>query len=393
MEQECHRIRYSEMVVKGLVRMVRRRVGGGYFTILTPPEGAARTKRVAFRSPLRPRRRRLPRAEVPARPAGVPGDLPATTARRQRLRAARAGLRAAAAARPGTVLVRGGGIVASRVLQRLIDDRDARGLSRPRSCTSSARTSTARTARTPWMRRPAATAGRTRASTTRSRCGAGSSRRSMRKLEGQDRAALYKVIGGTNTPEAPAAGRRRWRRGRAGGLVPGASRARSTTVEPGPRRHRPGAAEDRDAGPPERQVTTSSTAPGSRPTSPSTGCSPICWTTAAPAATRSAGWTSSATSRCGAPRSGDGRAVRVRHGHAGWLLPGRRHLPRPADRRAGDHRRPRRPGLLQERSARSVRSASGAVGPRPKGSEEATRAAHAVRTHPDPDLPAAWSSA
>jgi hypothetical protein len=30
--------------------MVRRRIGGGYFTILTPPEGATRTKRVAFRS-------------------------------------------------------------------------------------------------------------------------------------------------------------------------------------------------------------------------------------------------------------------------------------------------------------------------------------------------------
>ena len=50
MEQEHHRIRYPEMVVKGQVRMVRRRMGGGYFTILTPPAGAAHTKRVAFRS-------------------------------------------------------------------------------------------------------------------------------------------------------------------------------------------------------------------------------------------------------------------------------------------------------------------------------------------------------
>ena len=38
------------MLAKGLVRMVRRRYGGGYFTILTPPEGATATKRVAFRS-------------------------------------------------------------------------------------------------------------------------------------------------------------------------------------------------------------------------------------------------------------------------------------------------------------------------------------------------------
>ena len=41
MEKEMYRIRYQEMVVHGQVRMVRRRVGGGYFTILTPPEGAA----------------------------------------------------------------------------------------------------------------------------------------------------------------------------------------------------------------------------------------------------------------------------------------------------------------------------------------------------------------
>ena len=62
MEQEYHRIRYPEMVVKGQVRMVRRRMGGGYFTILTPPAGATRTKRVAYRSRVRARRRRLSRA-------------------------------------------------------------------------------------------------------------------------------------------------------------------------------------------------------------------------------------------------------------------------------------------------------------------------------------------
>ena len=38
------------MLVKGQVRMVRRRVGGGYFTVVTPPEGASPTKRVVFRS-------------------------------------------------------------------------------------------------------------------------------------------------------------------------------------------------------------------------------------------------------------------------------------------------------------------------------------------------------
>ena len=50
MEREASRIRYNDMLAKGLVRIVRRRYGGGYFSILTPPEGVAGTKRVAFRS-------------------------------------------------------------------------------------------------------------------------------------------------------------------------------------------------------------------------------------------------------------------------------------------------------------------------------------------------------
>ena len=79
LEREANRIRYTEMLVKGLVRMVRRRDGGGYFTILTPPEGASATKRVAYRSQLRAPRRRLPGAEVPARPAGVPRPSTTTT--------------------------------------------------------------------------------------------------------------------------------------------------------------------------------------------------------------------------------------------------------------------------------------------------------------------------
>jgi len=50
LERETRRIRYHEMLAKGLVRVVRRRAGGGYFSILTPPEGATATKRIAFRS-------------------------------------------------------------------------------------------------------------------------------------------------------------------------------------------------------------------------------------------------------------------------------------------------------------------------------------------------------
>jgi hypothetical protein len=50
LEREYHRISYPEMLVKGMVRVVRRRENGGYFTILTPPSGSSPTKRVAFRS-------------------------------------------------------------------------------------------------------------------------------------------------------------------------------------------------------------------------------------------------------------------------------------------------------------------------------------------------------
>ena len=131
LEREAKRIRYWDMLVKGQVRMVRRRQGGGYFTILTPPEGASQTKRVAFRSHVRALGDRLPGAEVPARPAGVPHQDAGLPPRRQRLRGPRARLQPAARPGPGTVLIRGGGIVASRVLQRLMDDREKFNTQRP----------------------------------------------------------------------------------------------------------------------------------------------------------------------------------------------------------------------------------------------------------------------
>jgi hypothetical protein len=49
-EREARRIGYQDMVVHGEVRMIRRRAGGGYFTVLTPKPGTSSTKRIAFRS-------------------------------------------------------------------------------------------------------------------------------------------------------------------------------------------------------------------------------------------------------------------------------------------------------------------------------------------------------
>ncbi|WP_040778708.1 hypothetical protein [Nocardia pneumoniae] len=127
MEREFHRIGYASSLRRGHVRMVRKRNGGGYFTILTPPAGSAPTKRVAFRSTY---------VHVAV---GYPGLklLPDLQEYRETHRDPTRVVNAyephehvyqALQRRPGTVLIRGSGIVASRVLQRLIDDRDAYGL-------------------------------------------------------------------------------------------------------------------------------------------------------------------------------------------------------------------------------------------------------------------------
>ncbi len=127
MEKEMHRIRYPEMVVHGQVRMVRRRAGGGYFAILTPPEGATPTRRIAYRSQWvhlavgYPGPRFLPDLQRYRREYGDYSRVVNAYERHEHVHER-------LHQRPGTVLVRGGGIVASRVLQRLIDDRDARGL-------------------------------------------------------------------------------------------------------------------------------------------------------------------------------------------------------------------------------------------------------------------------
>ncbi len=125
-DREAARIDWASMLHKGQVRMVRRREGGGYYTILTPPAGTTPTKRVAFRSSYvhvavgypgvkflddlqdyRERHRDFSRVVNAYEPHDHVYD---------ELRA-----------RPGTVVVRGSGIVGSRILQRLIDDRDQHG--------------------------------------------------------------------------------------------------------------------------------------------------------------------------------------------------------------------------------------------------------------------------
>jgi hypothetical protein len=199
MEKEYHRIGYPEVVVKGQVRMVRRRAGGGYFTILTPPHGTSPTRRVAYRS-------RFVHVAI-----GYPGlkFLPDLMEYRERHRDYGTVVNAYEPheqiyerlhAAPGVVLVRGGGIVASRVLQRLIDDRDARGL----------QTQILHVFRTfitsshgphMWMRRRGGDGWAYQGFNYPKSVWGGQLKARVRKLEGKERADLYELFGGTNTPK------------------------------------------------------------------------------------------------------------------------------------------------------------------------------------------------
>ncbi|MFF5209069.1 hypothetical protein [Streptosporangium sp. NPDC000396] len=124
LRREADRIGYWQTIAKGQARMVRRRAGGGYFSILTVEGG--RTRRVAYRSGFvhlavgYPSVRFLPDLQAYRRQYGdgyrfvnsyephehVYDDL---------------------VKQPGTVLVRGGGITASAILHRLFNDRERHG--------------------------------------------------------------------------------------------------------------------------------------------------------------------------------------------------------------------------------------------------------------------------
>lgn len=199
MEKEAARIGYAETVARGQVRMVRRRHGGGYFTILTPPEGATRTRRIAFRSRYvhlavgYPGLRYLPdlqryREETRDYSSVVNAYEPHEQIY-NRLRAA-----------PGTVLVRGGGIVASRVLQRLIDDRDAHGL-QTRILHLFRTYVTGSHGPSVFMRRQGGDGWAYQGFNFPKSVWGGVTKELVRKSEGQQRADLYKVLGGTTTPK------------------------------------------------------------------------------------------------------------------------------------------------------------------------------------------------
>jgi hypothetical protein len=204
--------------------MVRRRVGGGYFTILTPPDGAAPTRRVAYRS-------RFVHLAV-----GYPGlrFLPDLQAFRESTGDYQHVVNAYEPhehiyeflkTRPGTVVIRGGGIVASRVLQRIFDARERHG----------AQTTVIHIFRTfvkgshgphIWMRRRGGDGWAYQGFNYPKSVWGGQLKAEMRRLDGEDRARKYKAMGGTNTPK-----RRRWQRQMALGRQGGYYRAMQGTVE------------------------------------------------------------------------------------------------------------------------------------------------------------------
>jgi len=198
MERETARVGYFDCLENGLVRMVRKRVGGGYFTIFTPPEGTSPTKRVAYRS-------RWVHIAV-----GYPGlkfldDLQTYRDTYQDYSSVvnayepHEGLYEELRHRPGTVVIRGSGIVASRILQRLIDDRDQFGLQTQivhvfRTYVSGSHGPSI------VMRRRGGDGWAYQGFNYPKSVWGGQLKSRMRRLEGEERAALYKTIGGTNTP-------------------------------------------------------------------------------------------------------------------------------------------------------------------------------------------------
>ncbi|HEX5119705.1 MAG TPA: hypothetical protein VFW65_31340 [Pseudonocardiaceae bacterium] len=211
MRKEADRIRYWDMLVQGEVRTVRRRVGGGYFTVLTPHPTKSPTQN--------------------NRPTGQAGPVDRPIAYRCRdvhIAVGYTGLRflpdlqefreryndyhhvvngyedhehmyESLRRRPGTVLIRGGGIVTAAVMQRLICDRLNFG----------AQTRILQVFRTffgdkhgahPWSKRPGSHGFAYQGFNYPKSAWGGQLRARMLRREGEDRVRIYDEIGGTTTP-------------------------------------------------------------------------------------------------------------------------------------------------------------------------------------------------
>lgn len=124
-DREAARIGWPDMLVKGRVAVVRRREGGGYFAVVAPPSETDRLGSVAIRCRYMhigvgyPSLRLLPDLQRYRRSYG-PRQMVHVYEEHDHVYDAL--LRT-----PGTVVVRGAGIAASRVLERLLDDCERHG--------------------------------------------------------------------------------------------------------------------------------------------------------------------------------------------------------------------------------------------------------------------------
>lgn len=214
LEREYNRIGYAKSVRLGDVRMVRRRYPEGYFTILTPPPGASQTKRVAFRSKYvhiaigYPGLQMLPDMQEYREHFQDPGRVVIAYEPHEHVYQS-------LQRRPSTVMIRGSGIVASRVLQRLIDDRDKYGL-RTNILHLFRNYVAAPHGPSVFLRRKGAHGWAHQGFNYPKSVWGGQLKAKIRKLEGDERRKAYDEMGGTNTPV-----RKQWqnqlRRGRAEG--------------------------------------------------------------------------------------------------------------------------------------------------------------------------------
>jgi hypothetical protein len=224
MDREAKRIGYYDMLFKGRVSRVRRRVGGGYFTVVTPRTPGAAGTRIAYRS------------HFVHLAVGYPGlrYLPDLQALRTGQRDYHHLVNAYEPHehvyqhlmnRPGTVLIRGGGVVASRVLQRLFDDRERGGA--PTRIVHVFRTFVDGTkGRHAWVRRRGGDGWSYQGFNYPKSVWGGQLKAEIRRLEGDERASKYRDIGGTTTPY-----RRHWQRQLAAGREGGYYEALQGTME------------------------------------------------------------------------------------------------------------------------------------------------------------------
>lgn len=200
-QREADRIGYWASVDHGPVNMVHKRDRGGYFTLLSPSPTATP---IAYRS-------RFVHLAV-----GYPGLRYLDDLQRYREqygdhhRVVNAyepheHVYQALNRRGGTVVVRGGGIAASQILTRLISDRDAHGSSV--TILHVLRTWVGEShGPSPFMRRRGEHGWAYQGFNWPKSTWGGQGKTRLEKLEGEDRAQLLKVMGGTTT-----ARRKRWR--------------------------------------------------------------------------------------------------------------------------------------------------------------------------------------